>query len=98
MPRVSPKFKVMSELYKLFSKDWESILDYSDQALVEMYQFETYGNPIKDTNGYYHGKKWLNVTVDMWKEDLEKGLLFKQELYDDVKYPTWWLDSVLRGL
>lgn len=85
----------MSELYKHFSHDWRDCLDYSDEALREMYNSETHGDPVSPTNGFYHGKKWLSVTVKMWKEDLKKGTLFRQELYCDPNYPHWWLDSVL---
>jgi len=85
----------MSELYKHFSNDWKDCLDFSEDSLREMYNGETHGDPVSQTNGFYHGKKWLNVTVKMWKEDIQKGLLLKQELYNDPKYPHWWLDSVL---
>jgi len=85
----------MAELYKHFSKDWEHCLDYSEESLREMYNSETHGDPVSQNNGYYHGKKWLNVTVKMWKEDLNGlGLLFKDELYNYPNYPHWWLDSV----
>jgi hypothetical protein len=32
----------------------------------------------------------------MWKEDIESGLLFKKELYEDEKFPHWWLDSIFK--
>lgn len=60
-----------------------------------MYYGETHGDPVGPKNGFYQGKKWMGVTVKMWKEDIEKGLLFKKELYDDPNYPHWWLDKVL---
>lgn len=84
----------MAHVYKIFSKDWEHCLDYSEQSLLEMYHSETHGDPVSQTNGYYVGKKYLNVTVKMWKEDIEKGLLFMQELYNDPKFPHWWLDKI----
>lgn len=86
----------MAELYKHFSKDWEGCLDFSDESLREMYYSETHGDPVKDTNGYHHGKKWMGVAIQMWKEDIEKGYLFKQELYQDPNYPRTWLDKVLK--
>lgn len=88
----------MAELYKHFAKDWEHCLDFSEESLLEMYHSETHGLPVRDDNGFYHGKKWLNLTVTMWKEDIKKGLLFKSELYHDGKYPEWWLDGVLNGV
>lgn len=86
----------MCEIYKIFSKDWENMCDYSEQSLIEMYHNETHGDNVSPTNGYYVGKKWLNVTVKMWKEDIKKGLLFKKELYDNQQYPEWWLNNILR--
>lgn len=46
-------------------------------------------------NGYILGKKWMTVTVDMWKHDVKHGLLFIHELYEEEKFPRWWLDEVL---
>jgi len=84
----------MVEVYRLFTTDWEHLLDFSEQSLLEMFHSETHGDPVSPTNGFYVGKKYLNVTVKMWKEDMKKGLLFKQELYDDPKYPHWWLNNI----
>jgi hypothetical protein len=88
----------MSEVYKIFSRQWEHILDYSEESLVEMFNYETHGTEItnRQRNGYYVGKQWLNVHIEMWKEDIEKGYLRRQELYDDPLFPDWWLDSVFK--
>ena len=40
--------------------------------------------------------KWLNVTVSMWKEDIELGTLFIFELYEDESYPKWFIDSIFK--
>ncbi len=84
----------MADVYRIFSKDWEHCLDYSEQSLLEMFHSETHGDPVSPTNGFYVGKKYLNLAIKMWKEDIEKGLLFKQELYEDSKFPYWWLDNI----
>jgi hypothetical protein len=47
-------------------------------------------------NGYAVGKRWMQITVNMWREDIKKGLLFVWELYEEKRYPNWWLDEVLR--
>lgn len=86
----------MCEIYIIFSKDWEHILDFSDQAKIELFNHESYGIPVRNNNGFAVGKKWLNVQVTMWKEDMEKGLFFKHELYSDPKFPHWWLDSIFK--
>lgn len=86
----------MSEVYEVFANDWKDCCDFSDEALIELYNYESYGGRVSPRNGYHVGKKWLNVTVAMWKEDIRDGNLFKKELYDDPKFPHWWLDSVLK--
>ena len=86
----------MSEVYRMFSNDWKDVLDYSDEMLLELYNTESYGGRCSPKNGFYHGKKWLSVNVSMWKEDIEKGLFRISELYEDDKFPHWWLDSVFK--
>jgi hypothetical protein len=86
----------MSEVYKMFANDWIDCLDFSDEALLELYNYESYGGNISPNNGFAVGKKWLNLNVSMWKEDIAKGLLFKKELYEDPKFPHWWLDGVFK--
>ncbi len=97
--KIGKNFKKVIPLYKLFSKDWAHLLDYSDTALQEAYILETYGKTEltidENLNGFIQGKKWMNVQIASWNEDLVKGYLFRQELYDDPNYPNWWLDKVL---
>ena len=103
MSKVSKKFSKMSEVYKLFSKPWEHLLVYDDEALVSMFRYESHGEELlnKSTNGYYVGKQWLNVTVAMWKEDIESKSLRVEELYHDngngeICLPHWWLDGIFK--
>lgn len=86
----------MAEVYRHFGRDWKSCCDFSDQAMIEMFNHESYGTSLSSNNGFAVGKKWLNVTVSMWREDLKRGDLFIWELYDDPNLPDWWLDSVLK--
>ncbi len=88
----------MVEVYRIFSRQWDHMLDYSEDSLLEMYEYESFGTPIKDhqRNGYFIGKQWMDVNVSMWKEDIQKGILFRCELYNDPTFPHWWLDKVLR--
>lgn len=83
-------------MYRMFANDWKQFHDFSEDALIELYNHESYGTPVSELNGFALGKKWLNVNVAMWKEDIGKGLLREQELYEDQKFPHWWLDSVFR--
>jgi hypothetical protein len=45
---------------------------------------------IDERNGYLHGKRWLDITVAMWKEDLWAGRLWRTELtgYEVAKLPS----------
>lgn len=86
----------MCEIYRIFSEDWNHVCDYSEDSMMEMFKYESMGIGYPDhLNGYYVGKRWLNVYVDMWKEDIRDGLLYKFELYESGRYPEWWLDSIL---
>jgi hypothetical protein len=89
---VSNKFKRMAELYKHFARHWTG-LDFSDEALLEMFNSESYGTRVNPKNGYLVGKGFLNVAVTSWKEDVALGTLFVKELYQDG-YPEWWLDGI----
>lgn len=71
-------------------------LSFDDQALISLYNTESYGLPISPNNGFAVGKKYLNLQVNAWKEMLREGTLAKFELYEDENYPHWWLDSVLK--
>jgi len=87
----------MCEVYRYFSRDYIQIADYSDESMLELFLSESYGDVhCKPTNGFYIGKRWLNVTVAMWKEDMDNGTLFKKELYDDPNIPNWWLDKIFK--
>lgn len=90
-------FLRMAEVYKTFSAEYVGTKDYSDEALVAMYLFESFGEDTvnKITNAFFIGKQWMDLTLKMWVEDIEQGYLFKFELYKDPKYPSWFLDRVI---
>lgn len=88
----------MCEIYKIFSSDWAHILDYSEESILELFISESYGGKTSPKNGFAIGKKYLSVTVDMWRQDLLDGILFKYELYEDGRFPHWWLDSIFKSL
>jgi hypothetical protein len=106
--KISSKWLKMGKIFKFFGEDpFMTKLDFSEKSAQEMYEFESTGkgdislNMFSNSfNGYAYGKKMLNLTVAMWKEDIENGLLFKFTLYDDPKFSNlhWWLDDVLRGV
>ena len=79
--KISSKYKEKANLYKCFSRHWEHMLDYSEEALLECYMWETHGNKIANSkNGFVIGKRWLDVNIAMWKEDIAKGILYPFEL------------------
>lgn len=73
-------------------------MDFFEESALEMFCCETYGGKPKDINGYYWGKHWMDVTITMWNEDLQKNppILLLCELYEDERFPDWWLDKVLK--
>jgi len=91
---VSRKWSRMAQLYRRFAGESQDA-DFSDAALLSMYAHESQGTPLLDalTNGYTHGKKWMDVTVAMWKEDIRQGTLRVVELQTDG-YPDWFLVKV----
>lgn len=91
---ITKKFRTMCAVYEVFAQDYKQWYRFGDDAMLEMFHHETHGKPIEDGNGYQVGKKWLNVTVEMWREDIRKGNLSLLELYKDPKYPWPWLNSI----
>ncbi len=92
----------MCGIYRIFADEFEG-LDFSDTAMLEMFNAETYGGITPSfLNGFAQGKKWLSVQIAMWKKDIItyssfgqlSRTLFVEELYEDSKYPHWWLDSI----
>ena len=94
--KVSKKYNKMADLYRRFASPWKASLDFSRQRLEEMYQYESLGKAIQNTedNGFFQGKKWMDVTISIWKEDIADGILFLKELYADESLPNWWLDKI----
>jgi len=86
----------MCEVYRIFARHWEHVLDFSDEACVELFNSESYGGRVDPKNGFSVGKTYLNVHVKMWKEDIESGILRKHELYEEGLFPHWWLDSIFK--
>jgi hypothetical protein len=87
----------MSVLYRQFAEPWEHVLLFDDDSMLSLYNHESYGTPLSQKNGFAQGKKMLNLQVSAWKEMLREGTLAKFELYEDSRYPEWWLDSVLQN-
>jgi len=93
--KIRSKWRKMAEVYRYFCPK-EDCYDFSESMALEMYSFESTGQP-KFTyyerrsngkyNGYAVGKHWMDATIKMWNQDLlqtpESGpRLFIEELLD----------------
>lgn len=96
----SKRWLKIAKIYKFFAEPWKHICDFSDEAAIEMYIFESKGvgdisvgkRRMNDLyNGFAVGKHWLDVTVTMWREDVQAGILWANELFDDERLPHWFL-------
>lgn len=95
-------WRTAAPLYRLFSMKAGS-LDFSERAAVDMFRYESTGEgkyPNPDTNGFANGKKFMGVTVDMWREDIRDGQLTKAELLEDPAFAEllWWLRPLLETI
>ena len=93
-PRTGKKWRRMAEMYRRFASEYPAA-DFSDQAALAMYLHESTGTPLPDakTNGYALGKKWMDVTVAAWKEEIPQLGLLVTELQADG-FPDWFLARV----
>lgn len=90
--RPTAKWKRMAEMYRVFAEGWSETCDFSDSMAQEMYEFETFGRGcISQDNGFAIGKKWMDVTIEMWKYGIDDGLLSVDELRRDGRFPDWFL-------
>ena len=112
---MTEKFKKMCEIYKIFGteKMWNmengkkiyyihgNTHDFSEEAMKQLYEFETFGkgnlkeqvfNIGKKINGFAVGKKWLNVQVKSWLKDCELFIDGKEQ----ENYRGWF--NVLKEL
>jgi hypothetical protein len=93
-PKISEKWRRMADMYRRFAVDYPAA-DWSEEAALAMYLHESTGAPMPDarSNGYALGKKWMDVTVAGWKEEIPQMGLLVSELQADG-YPDWFLERV----
>lgn len=98
--KCTDKFREIAQFYAKFAK--YSNLDFSEQALQNAYEAETYGTEHDlSTNGYAFGKKSLNITITAWKEDLEVGLITKHDLitdYEEGSFAREYVYNAIQGM
>ena len=92
--KITAKWRRMAEMYRRFAGDYKQA-DFSEQAARAMFLHESIGAPMPDaSNGYALGKKWMDVTIAAWKEDIPQMGLLVSELQEDDGYPDWFLERV----
>lgn len=100
---------IILDRYKKFSPSLE--YDFSSEAAQSMYNFETFGIGTidisgfnthgKKINGYAVGKKYMDITISMWKEDFKRAGIHRDLLMDSLfKDPKWinnheWINKIL---
>lgn len=79
--KYSRGFLIAASAYRKQSKE-RPMLDFSESALDEQYNHETYGTHTPDpkVNGYTCGKWILDATLKQMYEDHQAGLITKYEL------------------
>lgn len=75
------------DLYRHCAADWD--LDFSEDAAMEAYLWESRGSSVGGRNGYAWGKRWLNAMIDMWKEGLAEGTFALDEIVNDMPDPEY---------
>lgn len=88
-------WKKTEPLYRRFSRRGRD----AGEALA-MFRHETYGDQIAPNNRYVEGKRNMDLTVSMWREDVPAGMLCKYELMEDPTFRGigWWLTRILRTM
>lgn len=82
-------------IYSYFKLENCDNLDYSEKAIVEMFEHESLGKEINTkTNGYYHCKRNLDITLANWTETLKDGLTTKYEIMSNYENDQVMYDFV----
>ena len=92
---ISRKYLRMAAMYRRFANR-DRHYDWSLQSLIECYNHETHGQPIKKSNGYAFGKWCKDLSVVQWIEDIRKGDACKAEFY--TPKDKWWTEKALANL
>ena len=83
--------RIAETFYRVSGSD----LDYSERALFEAFERETFGsNHDMSRNGFAFGKKAFDITVASWKEDLADGLFCKWDYLKQYEEESFERDFV----
>ena len=64
-------------------------LDYSADALIECYLYESFGGNISEKNGFYAGKRSMDITVSDAIAEIREGNFCKAEFLTPLRGWYW---------
>jgi hypothetical protein len=78
---ISKRYAARCALYRRLARGMGGHGDFSEASMREMYAWESTGRGgvDKQINGFAYGKWVRDVTVAMWREDIENGDFTKYE-------------------
>lgn len=97
MVKIPRRYQKTLAVYRRFSADVCSpgYLHFDRTAQEQVFVWESLGRAkffalfgvreIDARNGYEHGKRWMDITVAAWKEDIAAGLLFRSEIDPEME-------------
>jgi hypothetical protein len=76
-----------------------SSLVFDEDALLECYNYESKGGVISANNGFYAGKRFMDVTVQDAIKEIQDGNFCKAEFYTPLRGWYWRkrLENVIVG-
>lgn len=96
---MTPRYRQVAAFYTRGLEN--SGFDFSEQAMLDMYEAETYGAPHDlKSNGYAFGKKSMDITLAAWREDLLLGNTTKYELwseYDENSFERQFVQELIKN-
>ena len=93
--RLSRKYLRLVAVYRR-AAERNPAWDYSADALMECFLHESEGKPVSANNGYAIGKKWKDVTIAQWREDIAKGDFCKAEFVTPLT--RWYAEPALSSI
>jgi hypothetical protein len=98
--KIPKSYLRLASVYRRFVGRHEN-LDFSIEALIECFEHESLGRPVKKyygteshkNNGYVLGKWAKDISVTTWKEDILNGYMCKAEFTYGIN--SWWATKAL---
>lgn len=67
--------------------------DFSLAALIACYNYESTGGDMPINNGYIIGKRWLDLSIETWREDIMAGLFCKADFISPIT--KWYAERAM---